>query len=121
MQDDSPTDCRRDPVVCYTEVGPAVPPADLSEADHLPHHQGGVAARQAPDLARPLPPPLHCGLGVAVSVTPQHHVLPLPHHQVTAGPADGGRLQHLQVGELALHGVGVDLAHVVASVPSLDI
>lgn len=52
----------------------------------------------------------------------QHHVLALLHTEVGAGARrqDAGRLHHVQVGQLAHHGVRVYLAHVEAGVMPLD-
>ena len=121
LQYDPATDGGWDTVGGDTEVGSAVPPGDGGETDHLANHFGRVPTMETSDVGLLLPPPLDGGLRVSLPVAPQHHVLPLPHRLVPAGPRDPGRLQHLEVGQLAPHGVGVDLAHVVTRVTSPNV
>ena len=121
LQYDPATDGRWYTVGGDTEIGSTVPPGDGGEADYLAHHLGRVPPVETSDIGPLLPPPLDGWLGVALPVAPQHHVLPLPHRLVPAGPRDPRRLKHLEVGQLAPHGVRVDLAHVVTRVTSPDI
>ena len=60
---------------------------------------------------------------ISTCLTREINTFPLPDNQVIGGPAvnDGWRHLNLEVASLAPHGVGVDLAHVPASVHLLDI